>query len=171
MNTLTHPVLNTSAAQRCIVNNSRTDIACLPCLPCVCCGIPLQQCTWSDIQLLLQAHRAFPLELQVYATQAARDAHVAESHSVCEFCNITFFSGEELWEHIHSRHFTCQLCLRQGHYSHFAGPQELTDHLRCAAFTKRGSEPTRPILAYFNIYSSSRCCCTCRKASTGLCCM
>lgn len=80
--------------------------------------------------VLLQARRSFPLELPVFASQKELQAHVATAHTFCGFCNIHFFSGEELWEHMHDRHFTCQLCVRHGSHSHFNAAQDLTEHLR-----------------------------------------
>ena len=88
---------------------------------------------WESVKrsvVPLQARRSFPLELPVFASQKELQAHVATAHTFCGFCNIHFFSGEELWEHMHDRHFTCQLCVRHGSHSHFNAAQDLTEHLR-----------------------------------------
>ena len=66
----------------------------------------------------------------MFANQKELQAHLASAHTFCSFCNIHFFSGEELWEHVHDKHFTCQLCLRHGAHSHFNAAEDLTEHLR-----------------------------------------
>ncbi|KAL0029599.1 hypothetical protein WJX79_007267 [Trebouxia sp. C0005] len=78
----------------------------------------------------LDARRSFPLELPFFASQKELQAHLASAHTFCGFCNVHFFSGEELWEHVHDRHFTCQLCMRHGTHSHFNAADDLTQHLR-----------------------------------------
>ena len=86
----------------------------------------------AQITLPLQARRSFPLELPLFASQRELQAHMASAHTHCGFCNVHFFSGEELWEHVHDRHFTCQLCMRHGTHSHFNAAEDLTEHLRWA---------------------------------------
>ncbi|KAL0033761.1 hypothetical protein WJX77_004297 [Trebouxia sp. C0004] len=78
----------------------------------------------------LDARRSFALELPLFASQKELQAHMTSAHTFCGFCNVHFFSGEELWEHVHDRHFTCQLCMRHSTHSHFNAAADLTEHLR-----------------------------------------
>ena len=89
----------------------------------------------------VQAQRSFPLELPLFPSQRELQAHLGAAHSLCSFCNKHFFSAEELWEHVHDHHFTCQLCLRQGAQRHFAAADDLTEHLRYGQQNPKDTNP------------------------------
>ena len=100
-----------------------------------CIISPIQRLALNTVEIrwaccALQAQRSFPLELPLFASHKELQAHLTSAHSLCSFCNKHFFSAEDLWEHVHDNHFTCQLCLQHGAQRHFAAAEHLTEHLR-----------------------------------------
>ena len=70
----------------------------------------------------------FPLELGNF-TRDELKRHEQE-HPLCEFCKIRVYSGDDLFEHMRSMHFTCDVCQRNGSFVHFDNADTLVSHLR-----------------------------------------
>jgi len=75
-----------------------------------------------------QADNVFPLELGNF-TRDELKRHEQE-HPLCEFCKIRVYSGDDLFEHMRSMHFTCDVCQRNGSFVHFDNADTLVAHLR-----------------------------------------
>ncbi len=70
----------------------------------------------------------FPLELGHF-TRDELQSH-EQQHPLCEFCNIRVYSADDLFEHMRSLHFTCDVCQRNGSFVHFENRDTLVAHLR-----------------------------------------
>ena len=78
--------------------------------------------------IILQADTVFPTEMGHFARDKLAE-HERE-HPHCEFCNIRVYSGDDLFEHMRSLHFTCDVCQRNGSFVHFDNRDTLVAHLR-----------------------------------------
>ena len=70
----------------------------------------------------------FPTELGHFAPEELREHERGHPH--CDFCNICVYSGDDLFEHMRSLHFTCDVCQRSGSFVHFDNRDTLVAHLR-----------------------------------------
>ena len=79
--------------------------------------------------MCLQADNVFPLELGHF-TSTELQRHEQLQHPLCSFCNVRMYSGDDLFEHMRSTHFTCDVCQRGGAFVHFDNADTLVTHLR-----------------------------------------
>ena len=70
----------------------------------------------------------FPLELGHFMWDELQRHE--QQHPLCEFCNIRVYSADDLFEHMRSLHFTCDVCQRNGSFVHFDNRDTLVAHLR-----------------------------------------
>lgn len=81
---------------------------------------------WADIKRHVQAdHRMslcdlccqhkkiFTHEHTLYP-QREYQAHIANDHTTCEFCRITFYDSDLLYAHCRDKHEECFICVRSG---------------------------------------------------------
>ncbi|VEL26225.1 unnamed protein product [Protopolystoma xenopodis] len=56
-------------------------------------------------------------------------------HPLCDFCDSRFYEYEDLVEHVHSIHFTCEVCHGAGQLEVFRDRDELNRHYTTYHFT------------------------------------
>lgn len=73
----------------------------------------------------------FVKELPVYDNEYALLQHIEQSHPLCQFCNVRFYTSEELYSHMMAEHFVCHLCQQGGvDHQYYASMFEYEEHLR-----------------------------------------
>ncbi|KAG2431332.1 hypothetical protein HYH02_013322 [Chlamydomonas schloesseri] len=83
----------------------------------------------SLCEVCLGAGLRFPLEYPPLEPQALA-AHIEAEHPRCEFCNLHFYTRDELYAHMTQRHFTCHVCGRLGlMYRYFEDANALQVHM------------------------------------------
>lgn len=97
----------------------------------------------------LEAHRLFPLELDVFGGSHELDAHVEAKHPACRFCKVNYFDSEQLYSHMQREHFTCQVCEQQGlHHQYYKHASGLQQHLRDAHYVCEEPECADALIAF-----------------------